>query len=170
MPEADSSFHIREAKPEDFEGWASLFQEIHEHHLDARPSFFKGADEAGLREMFQRFLVKEAGTLLVAENGGRLVGFANLEIRSSPDVPILRKRRFGVLDALVVAESERRRGIGRALVEASIRYVKKEGASELELSVWEFNESAIAFYESLGFETMTRRMRMDLTHDMKDEK
>ncbi|OQA95517.1 MAG: Acetyltransferase (GNAT) family protein [Chloroflexi bacterium ADurb.Bin222] len=33
-----------------------------------------------------------------------------------------------------------------------------KGASSIELNVYEFNKAAIAFYEKLGYETLSRKM------------
>jgi ribosomal protein S18 acetylase RimI-like enzyme len=38
------------------------------------------------------------------------------------------------------------------------RWARAQGAVEVELTVYEFNEPAIAFYTSLGYETSSRRM------------
>jgi ribosomal protein S18 acetylase RimI-like enzyme len=37
-----------------------------------------------------------------------------------------------------------------------------KGATSIELNVYEFNETAISFYESLGYQTFSRRMNKDL--------
>jgi GNAT superfamily N-acetyltransferase len=49
-------------------------------------------------------------------------------------------------------------GIGQALLRRAERWAAERGASELELTVWEFNQDAIAFYEKLGYVTERRTM------------
>jgi ribosomal protein S18 acetylase RimI-like enzyme len=39
------------------------------------------------------------------------------------------------------------------------------GATSLELNVYEFNETAISFYERLGYQTLSRKMSKELTKD-----
>jgi ribosomal protein S18 acetylase RimI-like enzyme len=39
------------------------------------------------------------------------------------------------------------------------RWATERGLREIELNVWEFNQSAIAFYEALGYVTERRKMR-----------
>jgi ribosomal protein S18 acetylase RimI-like enzyme len=63
---------------------------------------------------------------------------------------------------LVVAERHRRRGIGRRLLAASERFAVESGASSLELVVYEFNESALRFYQRLGFGTLSRSLAKPL--------
>jgi hypothetical protein len=37
-----------------------------------------------------------------------------------------------------------------------------KGATSVELNVFEFNQKAIAFYEGLGYQTLSRKMSNDL--------
>jgi RimJ/RimL family protein N-acetyltransferase len=53
---------------------------------------------------------------------------------------------------LMVDAGWRRRGVGRALLEAAIAWASREDVRKLELHVFPHNEAAIALYESLGFE------------------
>lgn len=52
---------------------------------------------------------------------------------------------------VVVTEEHRRRGIGRALVDALVRAVRMRGAVGVTLEVRESNDAAIELYERLGF-------------------
>ena len=40
------------------------------------------------------------------------------------------------------------------------RYVFEKNIHRIELNVWDFNEKALAFYESIGFNTYRRYMEM----------
>jgi ribosomal protein S18 acetylase RimI-like enzyme len=52
----------------------------------------------------------------------------------------------------MVAASHRRRGIGRALLEAAEEWARAVGVKKIELHVFPYNEGAIALYEQLGYE------------------
>jgi ribosomal protein S18 acetylase RimI-like enzyme len=39
-----------------------------------------------------------------------------------------------------------------------MEWLATRGATQCELNVWEFNRGAAEFYESMGFETISRRM------------
>ncbi len=79
-------------------------------------------------------------------------------IRESPEIPIFVRRRYAVIESVVVAEEHRRAGIGRGLVEKAHQWAVAEGADSIELNVWEFNQGAVEFYERLGYETASRKM------------
>jgi RimJ/RimL family protein N-acetyltransferase len=53
----------------------------------------------------------------------------------------------------------RRRGIGRQLMEATIKKAWELGLEKLELSVYSSNEGAITFYTKFGFEEEGRKKR-----------
>jgi RimJ/RimL family protein N-acetyltransferase len=52
---------------------------------------------------------------------------------------------------LMVAKGQRRRGIGRALLEQAVDWAREVGVSKLELHVFPHNEPAIQLYEAFGF-------------------
>ncbi len=60
---------------------------------------------------------------------------------------------------LAVAPSERRRGLGAALLEAALTALSADGAVEVFLEVRESNAGAKALYQRRGFEEIGRRRR-----------
>jgi len=60
---------------------------------------------------------------------------------------------------LAVAPEERRRGIGRTLLEAVLGEARERGVREVSLEVAEENAPAIRLYESAGFSVVGRRRR-----------
>ena len=55
-------------------------------------------------------------------------------------------------------ENHRRQGIATSLINFAKEDAKKLGFERVELNMWEFNEGALAFYESVGFKTFRRYM------------
>ncbi len=83
----------------------------------------------------------------VAEGNGGVVGFAAAS----------RAGELAELESVVVSESERRKGIGKALCQQVMDWSRKSGASELELEVRASSGGALALYRSLGFVEQARR-------------
>ena len=52
---------------------------------------------------------------------------------------------------LVVAQSHRRRGIGKELVKRAVDLMIEDGADEIVLETEGINKGALSLYESLGF-------------------
>ena len=67
-----------------------------------------------------------------------------------------------VIDELGVDAACRRRGIASALVAFCRREARRKGYDRIELNMWEFNESALRFYEAIGFRTFRRYLELDL--------
>ena len=88
-------------------------------------------------------------TYLVADDAGRIVGFAKLVVGSTEEG--IEARRPAELNQLYVDSSQHGRGLGRALLDACADRARAEGCDVLWLGVWERNPNAIGFYERLGF-------------------
>jgi RimJ/RimL family protein N-acetyltransferase len=79
------------------------------------------------------------GTILVADDGGELVGLAAMVGRSEPELGML------------VRGDRRRRGIGDALVVACVAWAEGGGAQRVVLHVFPHNTAAVALYEKHRF-------------------
>jgi RimJ/RimL family protein N-acetyltransferase len=84
----------------------------------------------------------EAGSLLVAEIDGELVGMLGMHLP-----------RYLVADlGMNVKDGFRGQGVGSALVEAAIAWARAAGAHKIALQHWPHNTAARALYEKYGFE------------------
>ena len=90
---------------------------------------------------FHRALKAKSAALLVAEEGGTVMGYALLRIRG----------RQGHLESLAVDPPARRLGLGRALLRTSEQVVLERGALHMRLEIREDNPAALALYQSLGY-------------------
>jgi ribosomal protein S18 acetylase RimI-like enzyme len=154
---------IRPATMADRAALTELFGMGDEHHREALSGRFR-LPQGPVRDdgLLADWLNHSDGAILLAEADGRAVGLLHVWLRRTPDIPILVPRRYAEIDNIAVDAAYRGRGIGRALMEAAERWALERGASEDELTVWEFNHGAFAFYKELGYATISRRMARPL--------
>jgi GNAT superfamily N-acetyltransferase len=86
-------------------------------------------------------------------------------IGERPATAFHRPRRWLYIDQISVEPDARRRGVGRALVSAVLRYADDTGIDDVEVDTWAFNDRAQAFCASLGFRAKTRRSWITLRRE-----
>ncbi|MFR9797154.1 N-acetyltransferase family protein [Streptomyces sp. MS06] len=130
---------IRTARPDDEEPLARLDRAVwsYQHAVTPAPRpqepFFR--EGAG------------PGAHLVAELGGRLVGYVRLGFPTS----LASNSHVRQIRGLAVADEARGRGVGRALVRAAVDQARDGGFRRITLRVLGHNAAARALYESEGF-------------------
>jgi ribosomal protein S18 acetylase RimI-like enzyme len=157
MPGAD--IRVRPAYEADHEAACTILDAADRLHLEGAPWLFRTPERPAFpREHFAEFLNARRAGALVAETD-RVIGIVLVLLRASPLLPVVRAVDFGVVDALAVEPASRRRGAGTLLVRSAESWAFERGAAWVELNVYEFNEGARRFYESLGYEVASRRLR-----------
>lgn len=89
----------------------------------------------------------EAGEMTVLLPAGAPDGLSVLRLRGS----VWTGRPEAYLQELYVVPEHRGRGIGRALLEATMTTAREAGASSIDLATGEGDAAARALYESAGF-------------------
>ncbi|HLZ62973.1 MAG TPA: GNAT family N-acetyltransferase [Ktedonosporobacter sp.] len=151
---------LRAATDEDYEVVCTLYDQLEQIHAQALPHFFRTVEgHARPHKWFADILANEDAALFVAEQQGIIVGMVHCYVRITPGLPMIVPRRFVHVEDLVVSEPVRHQGVGQLLTERVNQWSLEKGIREIELDVWEFPTSALAFYEKLGYETTRRHMR-----------
>jgi ribosomal protein S18 acetylase RimI-like enzyme len=134
----------------------AIFKEVRLRALQESPSAF-GSTYARERA----FTDAEWEARLERWNGVRGIGFVALDHGEACGIAGALLDEKDATHALLVsmwtAPTHRRKGIGRSLVEEVMRWAVKHGVVVLQLMVTSKNESALRFYEQLGF-TRTGRV------------
>lgn len=151
---------IRLAEKEDFDSLINLFRTIDDLHRQNHPERFRlpAWYEDNKKAFLEEVMKDNEQVLMVADKKGHLQGFVHGRISRSPDTPIFVPRKFAVLENIFVDPKSRKKGVGRQLIESFQEWAREEEAEEIELNVFEFNESARAFFGKMGFDNISRRM------------
>ena len=150
---------IRRATLADFDGVAMIFAEENRFHAELVPHAIRVAEPVMTHAWYEGVLADPAQALFVARLGAEIAGVLLAALRTSADDPVLKPRRYAYIDEVAVAIEYQGQGLGRALMVEAERWARAQGASEIELHVWEANQPGIAFYERLGYSTTRRTMR-----------
>ncbi len=149
-------------RPRDRESVLALIREAHDAHRRRLRGQLRSIRAESDERVFGPMLAMPGSVYFVAESGRAVIGYVHCEIRKSAGTPTLRRRTYAYVHTLVVTADLRRQGVGRMLLELVREWALGQEVSEIELNVFEFNEAAVALYESLGYRTLSRRMRYDL--------
>lgn len=139
-----------------------LIREAHESHRRGLRSDLKTVRPESAEAVFGPLLDMDRSVYFVAESARRVVGYIHCELRSCAATATLRARKFAYVNRLVVARDARRQGVGRQLMELVHEWALGKEVTEIELDVFEFNGPALALYEELGYDVVSRRMRFEL--------
>jgi GNAT superfamily N-acetyltransferase len=135
-------FNISRATLADLDTVAPLF--------DAYRVFYgKWSDIAAARAFLHERLVNDESVVLLARDDASGIGLGFTQLY--PSFSSVAARRLWILNDLFVAESARRRGVARALMQSAREHALQTGAIRLTLQTERRNVQAQALYESLGY-------------------
>ena len=100
------------------------------------------------------YLRRDPESCVVAESGGRVVGFMLGEIRSGE---FGLEEPTGWIEVLGVDPDARGQAVGRRMAEAMLEYFRTQGAHSVRTLVDEDREELSGFFSSLGFEPASLR-------------
>jgi phosphoglycolate phosphatase len=135
---------VRPAREADFPELIGLFEEVAAERsgIGTEPGF----DHEAYRRGWRRLIEGRGGALFVATVGGAVVG----------TLSVIRDAEIGCEVGLLVANAQRRRGIGMRLLETGIDWARANGVAEIALLVFPHNFAAITLYQRAGFTTKAR--------------
>jgi len=136
-----SAPEIREATAADLEAAIALLHtQLAEHAIALAPAVLARAVRGIERN-------RDFGRVLVARDGGRVVGVALLSFLWTLE----HGGASAWLDELYVLPEARGRGVGRALARAAIEEAERADCIALDLEVEPGHDAAVQLYDSLGF-------------------
>lgn len=141
-------FNVRPADPSDAEALTRLAEAVSAEPegwlISSNGEWRSVGDERRYLKALRRY--SNAAVFVAEHEDGEIIGRLSLARDTHP-------ASAHVADiGLMVARDARSRGVGRALLEASVGWARGAGIRKLELHVFPWNEPAIRLYERSGFE------------------
>lgn len=152
---------IRIANREDLIRINELRRQVNSVHCEGRPDIFRAGFCDELRDFIYDIWEFDNSDVIAALRNDVICGFACVEYITQPLSAFKCERSFYHISEFGVDEKYRRQGVATELFEFMKEHAKSKRLDKIELDVWEFNDTAIKFYESLGFRTSWRYMEFD---------
>lgn len=108
---------------------------------------FEPDDEKQKNGLEQLICNPSVGEILVMKVDGRVAGMVSLLYSISTALG----GKVAILEDMVVAKEFRRKGLGKELLHEAIAFAQKRGCLRVTLLTDFDNETAIRFYQSVGF-------------------
>lgn len=152
---------IRLVRQEELEQINRLRAQAAALHNQGRPDIYPPFSLALAAQLAER-LQDPGAELVAAFRQGSAAGYALVLYREIPSTPHSVGRRVCHIDEFGVDEDCRRQKIGAQLLDFIKARAAEKGFSQIQLNVWGFNQSAIAFYQRMGFEPVRYFMELQL--------
>lgn len=148
---------IRNFKKSDIPELKNLIGKMVEYHHQLDPYYKPFKEYRNFGEEMENWLSDKEMRILLAEDGGRLIGYIRAGMEDAPDYAAAKK--IGIIYDVFVEKNYRRKGVAAKLFEEALNWFLIKKISHLELNVDVRNEEAIAFWKKLGFFEYKLRMR-----------
>lgn len=157
---------IRKARLKDVPEIAELWMEFRKEHNSIvrrgnprlKPYTIHRKDA---KEEFRSFARKNIrsrnGRVVVAEEDGKLVGYALFYIKKSS--PVYTNRLFGHISEFFVIKEYRRRKVSSLFRDEAIKFFRKKGLKHMSIDVSPTNSDARKIYKKWGFQEYHIEMR-----------
>ena len=155
----DSGINIRRAQEKDTGRVLALLTQVLEIHADARPDIFvHGTTKYSGEELQEIFRDDTRPVYVAVDERDEVLGYVFCVMQEQPVSENMVPFRSVYIDDLCVDEKARGRHVGEQLFAFVKDMARRQGCYEVNLNVWEGNDSARAFYDRMGMRVMKTQM------------
>lgn len=137
---------IRELTINDFDIVESIIAKLHQLHIDNRPDFYIENEHPISKKEYKAMLKNQDKINIAYIVDDKIAGICLATIKDRIEKSIY-------IDDIYVLEEFRHQGIATRLYKQVENIAKDMGAKRIDLTVWQFNKTAMSFYKSLGMKT-----------------
>ena len=152
---------VRKADKGDINALIKLLYQADAVHNGIRPDLFKSDTPKYDVQELEAIISDDSKPIFVYDDGG-VVGHAFCQLIEVRNHRLLQDIKTLYIDDICVDEAVRGKHIGKALFEYVRDYAKSIGCYNITLNVWEGNDSASAFYKSMGMKVQKTGMETTL--------
>ena len=154
---------VRRAEIKDIPRLEEILYQVHDVHASVRPDLFiKGKKKYTAEELEALIGSDDTIIFVCTDEEGLITGYAFCMDKTYAGNHSTNPDKMLYIDDLCVDEKSRGSHVGTTLFEYVKKYASDNGYQRITLNVWEFNKSARAFYDALGFEPLKTVMEMRL--------
>jgi ribosomal protein S18 acetylase RimI-like enzyme len=129
-----------------FDGASSI-----DHNIERLFGIIDGKDWSWRkRRRIDEDIAANANGILVAEVEGALAGYISTRVDH--------ETKIGLIPNLAVLPTHQKSGIGRALIDAAVAYLKEEGMKLVHIETLATNPVGQKFYPAYGFKEVSRQI------------
>lgn len=158
----ENNIIIRFAKADEWEQVNQIRKSVHELHVQGKADSFQPDGWREIKDVVKERFDSEKSSVIVASLEDMIVGFAIVQYIHRAETAFRPKQDFCHIEEFGVDQKFRRQGIASALIDFIRQDALSRGFEKLELNMYEFNDSALKFYESVGFQTYRRDLELVL--------
>lgn len=137
---------IKELNVNDFTVVESIIAKLHKLHVENRPDFYIENEHPINKKEYKAMLNNQNKINIAYIIDDEIVGVCLATIKDRIEKSIY-------IDDIFVLEEFRHQGVVTKLYKQIESIAKDIGAKRIDLTVWQFNKTAMNFYKSLGMKT-----------------
>ena len=154
--------NIRRAKDSDLKEINELLAQVDLVHHLIRPDLFNIGNKYTDEQVLEIIKNDETPVFVAVDENDKAMGYAFCMFKQHLTEEFLTDIKTLYIDDLCVYEHLRGKHVGRALYDYVCNFAKENGCYNITLNVWEGNDSAKRFYESVGMKPQKTGMEMIL--------
>ena len=153
---------IRKAIEKDIDSCIKLLKEVCSVHAKIRPDLFKDGKTKYTKDDLVTLFKDDNKPVFVYEENDKVLGYAFCQIIILNSVVNPKEIKTLYIDDICVDEDSRGMHIGKKLFDYTLDYAKSINCHNITLNVWEGNDIAKKFYQSMGMTIQKTTMEIIL--------
>lgn len=155
----NNEIKIRQATEQDYLTVNSLYYVADSLYSKNIPETYKKPPKPTLpKGNFLNMLEDKNSLIIVAEFGREIVGMLYASIQKDEGNRWVRPLKWANIEEISVFPKFNKKGIGTRLIQEVETWAKKKGTKRVSALVYDFNKTAISFYQKNGYESYSIQM------------